>query len=122
MKIYRYYYEEIPDYFEKAGFLIRIDEILSFIISPKLEDELLKLIAIFEDELDAPDYNIYKNNPSAVSYFTQKGNRKFHKAINNIKTYLFEKCQQEMICITKEISKDDERILYIDDYQLILKE
>lgn len=122
MKIYRYYYEAIPDYFEKAGFLIRIDEILSLIIYPKLEDELLKLVAIFEDELDAPDSEIYKRNPTAVSYFTQKGNRKFHKAINDIKTYLFENYHQEMICITKEISKDDERILYIDNYQLVLKE
>lgn len=122
MKIYRYYYEAIPDYFEKAGFLIRIDELLSLIISPKLEDELLKLVAIFEDELDAPDSEIYKRNPTAVSYFTQKGNRKFHKAINDIKTYLFENYHQEMICITKEISKDDERILYIDNYQLVLKE
>lgn len=119
MKIFRYYYTATENYPE-AGFLIRLDDLFRFI--PNKLDEHLKLVAIFEDQLKAPDYELYWSNTTAKSYFTLKGNRKFKKAINAIKKELDEKYHWDMLCICKDISTDDERIIYRDEYQLILKE
>ena len=121
MKIYRYYYEAVQGY-EEMGFLIRMSELFEKVKNDNEEIELFKLVGIFEDNLPAPPNEFYFNNSNARSYFTEKGNRKFKKAINNIRKYLLNKYQWELICKCKDIRDNDSRILYSDDLQVILNE
>ncbi len=116
MKVYRYYCPASNGYLE-AGFIIRLDDIMRF--TPKHEDEAFKLLAFFEDNLKAPPCELYWRYPTAKTYFTAKGNRKFKKVINKIRKYLLEVHHQIMCYDIKEIGDNDE-ILYEDEYQVLI--
>ena len=119
MKIYRYHYEA-SNMYEASGFLTRINEMLDDATDTEWSD-LFSLISIFGDKLIAPDSKIYQDNPSARSWFTEKGNRKFRKAISEIRRYMSDEYGYTLITETKEISSDDPGIIYSDSLQIVLK-
>ena len=63
-----------------------------------------------------PDPDIEMKN--TTSYFTEKGNRTFNKAIKAAKKKFLEK-GLDFICIVKEL--DESLIVYNDKYQAIVK-
>jgi len=84
-------------------------------------DEALRLTAIFEDELRAPPLWYYDSKQDPIDKvfccFTQKGNRKFSKAIKNMKQAL-EKEGYKVNRIT--FNEKDIDILYEDEYQAVI--
>ena len=91
----------------EIGFLCDLESYFS-------ENEFFNLAAIFEDELDAPDIDMR----NTISFFTQKGNRKFHKAIKKCQT-AYEQLGIQFVRIEKEINESE--IVYQDKYQIILR-
>lgn len=90
---------------KRTGLLTGLDDYFSF-------DEIWTLGAIFEEKLDLPQ--IPMNNTR--SYFTEKGNRTFRKAIRKIKKAALEK-NINVIC---EIKSSLENILWEDEKQVII--
>ena len=84
-------------------------------ISDKLSDDIWKLTAIFEDQLQAPDVRIPEGTKF---YFTEKGNRKFHKAIKALCDFLSENEIADLDC--KVIDMPDEGVIYQDTYQVAI--
>lgn len=124
MLVFRYYYKAVDDFVE-SGFLIRVSDLIDIAIESNDDEnmnEYLGLVAIFEDELSVPSFSSYINNPTARTYFTLKGNRKFKKAINKVKEILYKKHGWEMISICQDIPEGDPRIVYQDMYQILLNE
>ena len=104
MFLYRYEFDsgcEKPH----TGILTGLDDLFE-------TDQILKLCAIFEDELPAPV--IWDRN--TLSFFTEKGNRKFNKAIRKIKEAAKE-IGVGVNCI--KINYTDASIIYEDKYQVI---
>lgn len=104
MKVYRY---EVVDNGMHQGFLTAFDDYFD-------EDTIFELCGFFELKLPDPDINM-KNT---TSYFTEKGNRTFNKAIKAAKKKFLEK-GLDFICIVKEL--DESLIIYKDKYQAIVK-
>ena len=91
---------------KKIGILTGLDDFFSV-------DEILSLGWIFEKDLELPNISM-KNTKS---YFTEKGNRKFRKAIKAIKKAAKDK-GINVVCERKESL---ENILYQDKYQVIMR-
>lgn len=70
----------------------------------------------FEEFLKRPDID---DMSSTISYFTQKGNRKLHKAITRLCKAIEATGIAHVRCITLN-DLDEERILYRDEYQVVL--
>lgn len=104
MKGYRY---EVVDNGKHFGFLTAFDDYFNI-------DEIVDLCWFFEEKLPLPTVEM----ANTVSYFTKKGNRTFHKAINKAKIAFTEK-GLDFICIEKEIT---DNILYADNYQIIMRD
>ena len=107
-----YYRYHSPDY--NCGIFVALETFLeSMIVDRKEIDRLcLEFTAIFEDELPLPD-------PRGICYFTEKGNRKFHKAIIKMSNYL-KRNGVNIVCDTlKDVS--DKTVLYMDKYQIVLQ-
>lgn len=111
---YRYEVQEGFDY-PHYGIFMAIQDILN-------EYESLRFTAIFEDELNAPPDWYFKDKlidfNSEFCFFTQKGNRKFSKAIKKIINALENKGYKVSRILLNENNAD---ILYIDKYQAIIK-
>ena len=103
MKVFRY---EVIDNGVHKGFLTAFDDYFD-------DDTIFELCWFFEHKLPDPDINM-KNT---TSYFTEKGNRTFNKAIKAAKKE-FIKRGLDFICIVKEI--DENLIIYKDKYQVII--
>ena len=104
MKVFRY---EVIDKDKRQGFLTALDDYFD-------TDDILKLCWFFEDKLPAPDVNM-KNT---ISYFTEKGNRTFNKAIKQAKKAFIDK-GLEFVCMIDDISSD--KVIYQDKYQVIIE-
>ena len=103
MKVYRY---EVVDNDIRQGFLTAFDDYFD-------DDTIFELCWFFEHKLPDPDINMQ----NTISYFTEKGNRTFNKAIKAAKKE-FIKRGLEFICIIDDINPDD--IIYQDKYQVII--
>lgn len=105
---YRYWSPE-----HNHGIFLTLEEFLETKIKDKDEivSAMLQFTAIFEDKLPLP-------NPMGICYFTEKGNRKFRKAITKIVKYL-EENGIKIICDTFE-DISDKTIVYTDRYQIAL--
>lgn len=99
-------YEFVINNENRIGILVGLDELFNI-------DEVLSLGWIFERDLKLPDIPM----TNTKSYFTEKGNRKFRKAIREIKRVAASK-NIEIVCEKIDISSLNE-ILYIDEYQVI---
>lgn len=111
MKLYRY--EVVTSLCPPhTGILVALDYLY-----PKEEDTdiILRLCAFFEDNLPHPGYEIDVSN--TMSFFTGKGNRKFNKAIKNIKK-TFNVKRVKVVCIQTELDRVSP--LYQDEYQVII--
>lgn len=100
--LYRYEFKH-----NGIGIFIGMDDIFD-------SDTSFALSALFDDQLKRPCDNL----KDTISYFTQKGNRKFSKAIKKIKLASAEK-GYEIIRIEKEES--ELIVLYKDKYQVLAK-
>ena len=87
------------------GILIGLDDIFD-------EDKALELSLYFDLNLSRPTESL----EGTISYFTEKGNRKFNKAIKRIKKAALEK-NVNVIRIESDGSNLD--ILYEDEYQIL---
>ena len=87
------------------GFLTELDELFG-------EDKAWELSFYFDLHLDRPIADL----KGTISFFTEKGNRKFSKTIRKIKEYASEK-GYEVIRIEKK--EEDLDILYKDKYQVL---
>jgi len=104
MKAVRYtIYDKNREY--KSGFLSCLEEYFDI-------DTVFVLGAIFEDRLKCPGFNM----SDTVSYFTEKGNRTFHKVIKKCQLE-YEKKGIEFLREDKDIAEED--VLYKDEYQII---
>ena len=103
LKVYRY---EVIDNGVHKGFLTAFDDYFD-------DDTIFELCWFFEHKLPDPDINM-KNT---TSYFTEKGNRTFNKAIKAAKKEFISR-GLDFICIVKEI--DENLIIYKDKYQVII--
>lgn len=90
---------------KKTGILTGLDDYFSI-------DEILSLGAVFEEKLALPEISMENTR----SYFTEKGNRTFRKAIRKIKKSAFERG----INVTCEIKSSLEDILWEDEKQVIV--
>lgn len=112
---YRYEYAPLPtDPFEHLGILTGWE----FIDAPKTDAQFwdkMKFLAIFEDELPGAECNM----KDTLSYFTQKGNRKFSKAIRALTKDIESRGRTVVRIEIPEI--DDSKILYRDRYQVVIK-
>ena len=104
MKVYRY---EVVNNSVHQGFLTAFDDYFD-------DNTIFELCGFFELKLPDPDIDM-KNT---TSYFTEKGNRTFNKAIKAAKKKFLEK-GLEFICIVKEL--DENLIVYRDKYQVITR-
>lgn len=103
--LYRY---EIQSENNSVGILTGLDEYFTV-------DEIWSLGWFFEVKLNAPGIDMCNTK----SYFTEKGNRKFRKAIRNI-SKLSELKGLKVVCIT--VNKEDlDNIVYEDVNQVIIK-
>ena len=103
--LYRY---EIQSKDKLVGILTGLDDFFTV-------DEILSLGWFFEVKLNAPDIDMCNTK----SYFTEKGNRKFRKAIRNI-SKLAELKGLRVVCTN--INKEDlDNIVYEDVNQVIVK-
>ena len=107
MKLIRYEYDSGCEN-EHTGLLAGLDDIYRF----PYEDIAMGLGWIFETELIAPTIK----EIDTMSFFTPKGNRKFHKAIKKIEDKVAEK---GIKLIRIEVDKRDVEVLYEDKYQVI---
>ena len=108
MKLYRYVVlsdKEEHQSFSGYGILTALDYIFD-------EDTIINLTAIFQDKL--PDPDCIMNN--TCSYFTKRGNRKFNKAIRNIKKILIDKGFR---VITVYEDYENLNVVYKDLYQVV---
>lgn len=108
MELYRYVVlsdKKEHEHFSGYGIFTSLDYIFN-------EDTIIDLTHIFLDELADPDCNMR----DTVSYFTKKGNRKFSKAIRNLKKALQEK---GFNVITVYEDYDNLSIVYEDRYQVV---
>ena len=104
MKLYRYEFQKDN---KKIGILTGLDDYFT-------DDEIFSVCGIFEMRLDEPSISMQDTK----SYFTEKGNRKFRKAIRKIQK-IAESKNIEVIC--EQIDKENlEDILYEDIYQVII--
>lgn len=102
MTLYRYQLQD-----SKVGILVALDDYFD-------DNDILGLGWIFECKLDAA--NIDMDN--TISYFTQEGNRKFHKAINRIiKRFESIGVKIEKLEINYEDIKDN--VVYSDKLQVV---
>lgn len=90
----------------KCGFLSCLEEYFDI-------DKVFELGWIFEDKLNYPNN---MDMSDTVSYFTEKGNRAFHKIIKKCQAE-YEKLGIDFHREVKELSEED--ILYKDEYQII---
>lgn len=90
------------------GILTALDEYFGL-------DEALDLSWIFEDKLALPDIDMR----NTISYFTEAGNRKFHKAITKILNR-FEQSGIKTEKIQVELS-DLHNVIYTDNLQVVCK-
>lgn len=105
MKLYRYTFKK-DDY--SIGILTGLDDFFNI-------DEICECCWFFEEKLKGPDCDL----ENTKSYFTEKGNRKFNKAIKKIKK-LAESKNIEFICEILE-NFDINNVVYQDENQVILK-
>ena len=98
--LYRYEFAH-----NNRGMLTELDELFG-------EDKAWELSFYFDIHLERPVADLKET----ISFFTEKGNRKFSKAIRKIKNYASEK-GYEVIRIEKEEKELD--ILYKDEYQVL---
>ena len=106
MKVYRYEYDIEGEY---KGILVGLDDIFDD------TNELLSAAFVFERYLPEPNIESMINTKS---YFTEKGNRKFSKAIRTIKK-ISENHGIKVITIIKDYN-DLENIVYEDKYQVVI--
>lgn len=99
---YRYMFEKDG---EKTGFLTGLDSYFSI-------DEAMELGWIFEEKLALPPISMSNTR----SYFTEKGNRSFRKAIRKIQ----EAAEQKGVRTICEIQKDLSDILWKDEKQVVV--
>lgn len=100
--LYRYEFKH-----NNVGIFVGMDDIFD-------PDTAFELSAFFDDNLKRPRDNI----ENTISYFTDKGNRKFSKAIKKIKRASLKK-GFEVVRIEKE--ENELEILYKDKYQVLAK-
>ena len=103
--LYRYEYQSGCE-LDHTGILIGLDEIV------KDEFRAFQLEFMFIQDLERPIDDLR----GTISYFTEKGNRHFSKAIRAIKKEA-KKHGINVVCIIEEKSNID--ILYEDKYQVI---
>lgn len=112
---YRYEYAPLPtDPIEHLGILTGWE----FIDVPKTDDQFwdkMKFLAIFEDKLPGAECDMN----DTVSYFTQKGNRKFSKALRALIKDIESHGRSVIRIVLPDI--DEAKILYRDKYQVIIK-
>ena len=101
---YRYEYESGCSR-DHTGILVGLDDIFN-------ENEALNLSWYFDIHLERP-FDILSGT---VSYFTEKGNRKFNKAIRKIKKAALEK---GINVVRLESDGSNLEILYKDEYQIV---
>ena len=99
MRVYRYTVEG-------KGFLTALDDYFKV-------EELLPICWVFELKLPRPAINM----SDTCSYFTERGNKTFHKAIKKVREAYAQK-GIKLECIMADI--DGEDILYRDKYQVIM--
>lgn len=87
------------------GFITELDDLFG-------EDKAWELSFYFDLHLERPAADL----KGTMSFFTEKGNRKFSKTIKKIKKFASEK-GYEVIRIEKE--EKDLEILYKDEYQVL---
>ena len=102
---YRYEFKK-GDY--SIGILTGLDEFFTV-------DEICELCWIFERDLKCPNVDM----ENTISFFTERGNRKFRKAIRKIKNIADAK-NLDFSCIIKPFDKL-KNVVYQDNYQVILK-
>lgn len=112
--LYRYYIKKY-----NAGIFIGLSEFIESTYGPNSNDGfdiVLRLTGIFEDKLPAPTTKLGE----AEYWFTQKGNRKFRKAINKIILYLKNNDIDVEILNMEEDELSKYTVLYEDIYQVAL--
>lgn len=102
---YRYEFKK-DDY--SVGVLTGLDDFFTV-------EEICELCWIFERDLKCPSVDM----ENTISFFTEKGNRKFRKAIRKIKSIADNK-NLEFCCIVKPVNSLL-NIVYQDNYQIIVK-
>lgn len=104
-----YRYEYAPNKYTKeehTGILVGLDDIFDI-------DTSMKLSAFFDDNLQRPRDDL----KGTMSFFTVKGNRKFSKAIRDIKKAA---ALKEVEVLTIKASRYNVTILYEDEYQVLI--
>lgn len=104
--LYRYEYAPNDKMKEHTGILVGLDDIFDI-------DTSMKLSAFFDDELSRPVDDL----KGTMSFFTAKGNRKFSKAIREIKKAA-ESAGFKVISLT--CKRYEVKILYEDRYQVLI--
>lgn len=104
MTLYRYQLKE-----SKEGILVSLDDYFD-------ADTIFMLSWIFECKLDAAGIDMI----DTISYFTQKGNRKFHKAVSKI-VQAFEEKGVVVERVEKDFNEVRDRVVYQDSLQVICK-
>ena len=111
MKLYRYIVKGT-----ETGILVYLDKVFN----PNTDDGLdmiYRLCWPFEDFLKKPNIDGY---PYSRFWFTEKGNRKFNKAIRKIrKEYLSRGIETERL--EMDIDDDNPDIIYEDEYQVAIR-
>lgn len=81
------------------------------------DNETGKIINHLFQDLPIPPHSVFRNNPEALSFFTKEGKNKFSNQIEQT-CQLYEK--EGLFCVKEKQSKiPDNRIIYMDEYQII---
>ena len=99
------YCYEIVDGDKRQVFLTALDDYFNI-------DEIFNLCWFFEDHMKRPELPM----DDTLSYFTKRGNRKFHKAILAAKK-AYEEKGVKFEFVQREIK--EEEVMYKDDFQII---
>ena len=112
MKLYRYIISDGRN----IGILVYLDQVFD----PNTDDGLdmiWKLCHPFEDFLKKPNIDGW---PCSRFWFTEKGNRKFNKAIRKIRKE-YSSMGIETQRLEMDIDSDSEEIVYRDEYQVAIR-
>ena len=118
MKLYRYELKSNNDEIKldkHTGILTALEQIFEKDFEKDM-DKLCNLFWFFEEYLECP--NIPLSN--TTSFFTEKGNRKFNKAIKNLKKAYAEK-GIDVVLINEYRDNIKSIIVYEDENQVIIK-
>lgn len=113
---YRYEYVPLPtDPLEHVGILTGWEIVELSSIGDKEFWEKMKFLAFFEDKLPRAECDM----KDTISYFTQKGNRTFSKALRALIKDI--ESRGRKVTRIEKSDLDESKILYRNKYQVVLR-